>query len=497
MGRDDLGSGIADRRFGRVVVALVIAGFVGVLAAGLTAALVMVRGQEHTAWVNHTYTVERHVAGIRLALEEMRSARRGGLLRLEGSSGATYAQARSHLEREVSEVGRLTRDNPQQQAAVTQLRLRAIELDRLFRTSLDPAAVQSPRAEQARQSVARALATLTERMLGEERRLLVERAAAQRRSVETFYSVLAGAALLLLLVAAASVLVILRYTRDLTRTRDQLRDLNSDLEGAVQVRTRDLQRANEEIQRFAYIVSHDLRSPLVNVMGFTSELEAAIKPLSALIERIEAQAPTLASPDASLAVREDLPEAIGFIRTSTHKMDWLINAILKLSREGRRAIVPERVELTPLAQAVVDGIRHIVDERGATIVIQPGMTAITTDRLALEQILSNVVENALKYLSPERTGEIRIGATRSGGRVRIAVADNGRGIDPRDHERVFDLFRRSGAQDQPGEGIGLAHVRALAYRLGGTISVASAVDQGATFTIDLPAEFIDNKGVGS
>ena len=68
----------------------------------------------------------------------------------------------------------------------------------------------------------------------------------------------------------------------------------------------------------------------------------------------------------------------------------------------------------------------------------------------------------------------------------IRIADNGRGIDPRDHERIFDLFRRSGRQDQPGEGIGLAHVRTLAYRLGGTINVTSQLDEGATFIIDLP-----------
>ncbi len=69
----------------------------------------------------------------------------------------------------------------------------------------------------------------------------------------------------------------------------------------------------------------------------------------------------------------------------------------------------------------------------------------------------------------------------------IDIADNGRGIDPRDHDRIFDLFRRSGTQDQPGEGIGLAHVRALAYRLGGLIDCRSALGEGATFTLTLPA----------
>ena len=75
------------------------------------------------------------------------------------------------------------------------------------------------------------------------------------------------------------------------------------------------------------------------------------------------------------------------------------------------------------------------------------------------------------------------------GRALIEVADNGRGVDPRDHERIFDLFRRSGQQDQPGEGIGLAHARALAYRLGGTIEVSSALDEGSTFRLSLPTEW--------
>jgi signal transduction histidine kinase len=75
------------------------------------------------------------------------------------------------------------------------------------------------------------------------------------------------------------------------------------------------------------------------------------------------------------------------------------------------------------------------------------------------------------------------------GRAVVAVTDNGRGIDPRDHARVFDLFRRSGAQDQPGEGIGLAHVRALVYRLGGIIDVSSQLGEGATFRLSLPTTF--------
>jgi signal transduction histidine kinase len=150
-------------------------------------------------------------------------------------------------------------------------------------------------------------------------------------------------------------------------------------------------------------------------------------------------------------------------------------------------LAPERIALGRLLGGVADSLKHRADELGATIEIAPGLPAIVSDRLALEQIFSNLVENALKYLQPGRPGRISLRAARVGERVIVEIADNGRGVDPKDHDRIFDLFRRSGVQDQPGEGIGLAHVRALGYRLGATITVQSALDQGATFQVSLPA----------
>jgi signal transduction histidine kinase len=185
-------------------------------------------------------------------------------------------------------------------------------------------------------------------------------------------------------------------------------------------------------------------------------------------------------------VREDLPEAVGFIRTSTQKMDRLINAILKLSREGRRVIAPEPLDIAEIVRNICGSMQHIIDDRGASVSVEGTIPALTSDRLAIEQILSNLIENATKYLKPGRPGVITVSGHEERGRVLLSVADNGRGIDTRDHARVFDLFRRSGAQDQPGEGIGLAHVRALAYRLGGTIDLTSELGEGATFRLNLP-----------
>jgi signal transduction histidine kinase len=250
----------------------------------------------------------------------------------------------------------------------------------------------------------------------------------------------------------------------------------------VAARTASLTQANEEIQRFAYIVSHDLRSPLVNVMGFTSEMETSAETLKKYIAGDQSLAER-----ARVAALEEIPESIGFIRASTGRMDGLINAILKLSREGRRALHPEPVDLVKLFGAAQGSVKHQLDEAGATLTIPDKAPVIVTDRLALEQVVNNVVDNAVKYLARDRPGRIAITVSQAPGRIAIAVTDNGRGIGEQDLERVFELFRRAGAQDRPGEGIGLAHVRALVRRLGGEITVKSELGRGSTFRIDLPA----------
>lgn len=250
-------------------------------------------------------------------------------------------------------------------------------------------------------------------------------------------------------------------------------------------RVSELDAANEEIQRFAYIVSHDLRAPLVNVMGFTSELESAQEELEQFYERVSKVHPELITPNTRAVVESDLSEAIGFIRSSTVKMDKLINAILKLSREGRRVLMPEPISMGQLFDAQHHSMAHQLQERDAELVIEP-TPDLVSDRLAVEQVFGNLIDNAVKYLSPERRGRITIRGQETGDGVRYEIEDNGRGIDPKDFERIFDLFRRSGIQDQQGEGIGLAHVRALVRRLGGAISVSSQLGEGSTFTVVLP-----------
>lgn len=296
--------------------------------------------------------------------------------------------------------------------------------------------------------------------------------------------------IVILAVVGGVTITVLRYTRELAEARDEVAALNTGLERRVQERTADLEQVNDEIQRFAYIVTHDLRAPLVNIMGFTSELEGSVNSLQALIDKSKAgHDPTdPVAQAARTAASVDLPEAIGFIRSSTRKMDNLINAILKVSREGRRPLRPEHVELGEMIKASAAAIQHQLSEASGKIELDLDVPAINTDRPSLEQIFGNLFDNAVKYRSKHRPLRIDVRARAvPGERIEIEIADNGRGIDDQDRERVFELFRRSGVQDQPGEGIGLAQVRTVVRNLGGDITVTSALDRGTTFRVVLPS----------
>ena len=293
-------------------------------------------------------------------------------------------------------------------------------------------------------------------------------------------------ALVILLFAAAAFWTIARYTREIILARTEVAALNIGLEARVQQRTEALTRANEEIQRFAYIVTHDLRAPLVNIMGFTSELEATAAPIKAYFDAGEAATPAVLD-EARTAVEVDLPEAIGFIRSSTRKMDGLINAILKLSREGRRVLKAERVDVNQLVAGGAASIAHQLGEAGGEVKLDVNLPPIFTDRMSLEQAIGNLLDNAVKYRAKERPLRLHVrGSVAPGQMIVLEIEDNGRGIAEQDRERVFELFRRSGVQDQAGEGIGLAFVRTVIRNIGGDITMNSVFGQGTTFRITLP-----------
>lgn len=302
-----------------------------------------------------------------------------------------------------------------------------------------------------------------------------------RRNSGWLLAVQIAASLLVLVVGAVFILNGIRHMRMLEGARGELEAANEGLEEKVRERTADLQEANEEIQKFAYIISHDLRSPLVNIMGFTAELDEL---------RREIRDPGTQSGDSPTrrdpaAIDVEFNEALDFIRRSTKKMDRLIAAVLDLARSGQREFRYIRIDMNRLMADIAGTFQHRLGESGAELTIEI-LPDITCDRLALEQIFGNILDNAIKYLDDARPGLISVRGRREGQWVTIDVEDNGRGIEAHDVGRIFDLFRRGGKQDRPGDGIGLAHLRVLIRRLGGKISCRSEPDRGSTFTVRLP-----------
>ncbi len=173
-------------------------------------------------------------------------------------------------------------------------------------------------------------------------------------------------------------------------------------------------------------------------------------------------------------------------------MDRLITAVLKLSREGRRQFNPEQVDMASLIQGIIDTVAHRAAELEATLRVGE-LPPVETDPLAAQQIFVNLIDNALKYGRDDEKLQIDIRGRLTPTHAIYEVQDNGRGIDPSDFQRVFELFRRAGKQDRPGEGIGLAHVRALVRRLGGTMGLTSEPGNGSTFTVTLPRRWSADK----
>jgi PAS domain S-box-containing protein len=246
----------------------------------------------------------------------------------------------------------------------------------------------------------------------------------------------------------------------------------------------ELERANEEIKQFAYIVSHDLRAPLVNLKGFSAELRLAVEEIQSVLGVAQVHLDDVQRRRLRYALEEDVPEALGFIESSVGRMDAFIDAVLRLSRLGRRVLEPEHIDMEGLARRVLDGLAHEIGARDTEVTIGP-LPVVVADRTSMEQVLGNLLNNAAKYLATDRPGEIEVWGEREGNVTTFHVRDNGRGIADADMDKVFAPFRRAGPQDQPGEGMGLPYVDTIVRRHGGRIRCESEAGIGTTFSFTI------------
>ena len=475
-------------RVSRLPVALMAAGALVLVALILAAAWLASVTADMSARVVAAREIRISASEVLETLLNAETGQRGFLLTGASRYLEPFASAETTIKRDLDKLTRLERDNSATQADVARLRQAAdskmTELRQtiaLFRQGHRDEALEIVRTDRGKVEMDTARNLLGDIIRNAEQIVSIN-LTALNNNARLLRAVAGIGGLVVMLFSGAALWLVLRAVDEAVRSREETESLNTALEERVLRRTEALTRANEEIQRFAYIVSHDLRAPLVNIMGFTSELEVANNTLSDyfLAEAEEKK------PAAKEAAIRDMPEAVKFIRSSTGKMDRLINAILKLSREGGRQLLAESVDLNNVFQTIAESLKHQIEESSTTVELSARLPVVISDRLGVEQVFTNLFDNALKYLQPGRPGQISVHAENARNGVIISIKDNGRGIADNDRERIFELFRRAGRQDRPGEGIGLAHVRALVRRLGGDITVMSQVGVGSEFRVLLP-----------
>ncbi len=241
----------------------------------------------------------------------------------------------------------------------------------------------------------------------------------------------------------------------------------------------------DELKNFAYIISHDLRAPLINLKGYSGELRLALETIRPCLDmglpRISEEQQT----QVIAALEQDIPEALGFIDSSVSAMEDLTNAILRLSRLGRRELKFELVSMHAVTQEVINSSAFQISRTHAKVAVGP-LPDVVADRVCMEQIMSNLISNAVKYRDPNRPALVEVTGETLHDEWVFRVKDNGRGIHSSDMHKIFDMFRRVGSQDVPGEGMGLAFVRTLVWRHGGRIWCASTPGVGSTFVFAIP-----------
>jgi|GEM_PF-1217186 len=245
----------------------------------------------------------------------------------------------------------------------------------------------------------------------------------------------------------------------------------------------ELEEKNRDLEQVVYVASHDLRSPLVNIIGFSREVRRSLSDIRAAIADISLTEQERKAIDAIL--RDDIDPALGFIAAGTEKMDRLLAGLLRLSRTERARLEIAPTDMDLLLEKVLRTFEFQIKKYGVTVLREP-LPPCRGDEVQLNQVFSNLVDNAVKYLDPTRPGTVRITGKVEDGHVIYCVEDNGIGIPAAHQGKIFEIFHRLRPADSAGEGLGLSIVRKILYRHGGRLWVESEEGKGSKFLVSLP-----------
>jgi PAS domain S-box-containing protein len=244
-----------------------------------------------------------------------------------------------------------------------------------------------------------------------------------------------------------------------------LHQLNATLEARVQERTAQLEAVNQDLEEFAYSISHDLRAPLRVIQGFAS----------ILLE------------DLSESLNATYANALNRITANTQQMDTLITDLLNYSRLRQVEIELQPVDLSQVLTEVLNRLEAEIQERQAQIQVESPLPIVQANRLILIQVVTNLLSNATKFVAEGVQPQVRVWAERRDRHTRLWIEDNGIGIAVENHQHIFSPFTRLHSREEyAGTGIGLAIVRKGMERMNGQVGIESQPGQGSRFWLELP-----------
>ena len=483
-----------------VLFTLLLTGFMSLLTWQSTR-----QGEEDTDWVVHTLAVQKTLqSAVGLAVNLEAEARGFAETGDEAFLDPKKDQQRE-LAQDLDSLNQLTADNAVQQERRALLASQvntSMQFAEKFaderRVTGEIPAVTELLADKRLMDAVKATAAA---MQGTETQLLTIRTGKMHEARKlagrlALLGALIGVAFLMLAGA-----ILLHQIKRLALMQSRLRALNAeleklaaDLEDRVVERTRqlettmvELRHKNEEVEAFVYIVSHDLRAPLVNLMGFARELQASCAMLKKLLEPFAL--PEASSAAISEILETELPSSVHFISQSSLKFERLIDALLNLSRYGREIYRVAQVDVEEVVTNAVANFHQAITEAAATVEVGT-LPTVRADLTALGQVFANLIGNSLKYRSPDRPLRLEVGGAIEDGTVNYWVRDNGLGIPEAGKSRLFQVFQRFHPQQAEGEGMGLAIAHRIVERHGGRIWSESLEGEGTTFAFSIP----DNAG---
>ena len=240
---------------------------------------------------------------------------------------------------------------------------------------------------------------------------------------------------------------------------------------------------NKELEKFLYASSHDLRTPLVNIQGFSQRLQKQIDSINTLVINSNLESQTKAN--IVTVTNESIPKTLNFIFTNVAKMDVLINGLLTISRTGRVKMDIKEINMNKLFENITNALNFQIMENSANIIIEELPNCYGDENL-LNQLFTNIIENAFKYRNPNKDLVLKIYAQIDHKSVIYSIKDNGIGIAERYLEKIWDVFFRvDSTKSTSGDGIGLSLCQSITRKHNGEIWAESEEGKGSVFSVKL------------